>query len=368
MSTPQLRKATRVKSKLRIGLAGVSGSGKTYSALLLARGLVGSWDKVCLIDTENGSADLYSDLGDFNVITLEAPFGPERYIEAIQAAEAGGMEAIIIDSITHEWDGSGGCLEIVEQIAQASSSKNSYTAWAKVTPRHAKFVQAILQSPSHIITTVRRKQDYSMDKDSNGKTTVTKAGLKEITREGFEYELTLSFALSQNHLAEASKDRTGLFMDKPEFKITEKTGEMILAWTEGGVDPKDVAMGELRDATNSNQLLAVWNKYPRFHIDEKFKQLATDRGAEFKAEKERAKPPVEAPKAVEAPAGAETEVVDLSKEIAVDALLWLDSASVAESVEKFEVLKKHKSFLRFSNNPRFVEEMTKIEQKLKQQV
>lgn len=365
MSAPQLHKATRVKSKLRIGLAGVSGSGKTYSALLLAKGLVGSWDKVGLIDTENGSADLYSDLGDFNVITLEAPFSPERYIEAIQAAEAGGMEAIIIDSITHEWDGAGGCLEIVEQIAQASSSKNSYTAWAKVTPRHAKFVQAILQSPCHIITTVRRKQDYSMDKDSNGKTTVTKAGLKEITREGFEYELTLSFALSQNHFAEASKDRTGLFMDKPEFKITEKTGELILAWTEGGADPKDAAMEELRDAVNSDQLLAVWNKYPRFHIDEKFKQLATDRGAEFKAEKKRTQSPVESPKSVEVAVETKPETVDLTKEISVDALLWLDSASVADSVEKFEALKKHKSFLRFSNNPHFMAELVKIEQKFK---
>jgi len=237
----QLRKATRTKSKLRIGLAGTSGSGKTYSALLLASGMA-AWDKIAVIDTENGSADLYTQLGEYNVITLQAPFSPERYIEAIKTCEDAGMEVIIVDSITHEWDGKGGCLEIIEQVTKASTSKNSYTAWAKVTPRHNAFVQAILQSSAHVITTVRRKQDYSMDKNDQGKTVVTKAGLKEVTRDGFEYELTLSFALSQNHLAEASKDRTSLFMDKPEFVITAETGKLLKSWAEEGLDHLPVPM------------------------------------------------------------------------------------------------------------------------------
>jgi hypothetical protein len=236
MNTFTLRTAQKSKSKLRLGLAGTSGSGKTYSALLLAKGLVGDWTKVCIIDTENGSADLYDSLGAYNVITLRAPFDPERYIEAIRTAEDAGMEAIIVDSITHEWDGTGGCLEIVEAITKASASKNSYTAWGKVTGRHNKFIQAILQSPVHVITTVRRKQDYAMTTDSQGKTRVEKQGMKEITRADFEYELTLSFALTQNHLAEASKDRTGLFMDKPEFVITEATGQILRDWAEKGVE------------------------------------------------------------------------------------------------------------------------------------
>mgnify|MGYP000494615008 CR=1 FL=1 len=230
----QLRKAQKQKAKLRIGISGTSGSGKTYSALLLASGMT-SWKKIAVIDTENGSADLYSKLGNYNVITLKAPFSPERYIEAIHECEKENMEVIIIDSITHEWDGNGGCLELVEQVAKASSSKNSYTAWAKITPRHNAFVQSILQSSAHVITTVRRKQDYDMSKDSNGRTVVTKMGLKEVTREGFEYELTLSFNLTQNHLAEASKDRTGLFMDKPEFIISEAIGRNLQEWSEEGV-------------------------------------------------------------------------------------------------------------------------------------
>lgn len=223
----QLRKATRKKAKIRLGLSAVSGGGKTYSAILIAKGLCGDLSKVAIIDTENNSADLYAHLGDYNVLPLTAPFTPERYIEAIKACEKAGMEVIVIDSIAHEWEGKGGCLEIVEALG------GKYQDWAKVTPRHNAFIQAMLQSPVHIITTVRRKQDYEMVKDGN-KMKVEKAGLKEITREGWEYELTVNLQLNQQHLAAASKDRTGLFMDKPEFVPTEKTGEIIAQWCEQG--------------------------------------------------------------------------------------------------------------------------------------
>lgn len=120
-------------------------------------------------------------------------------------AQKAGMEVIIIDSITHEWKF---ILEKVDSITQASNSKNSYTAWGQATPQHDKFIQAILQSPCHVITTVRSKQDYDMGKNEYGKTTVTKVGMKAETREGFEYELTLSLDIDIKHNATASKDRT----------------------------------------------------------------------------------------------------------------------------------------------------------------
>ena len=223
----QLRRATRRKAKIRLGLSAVSGGGKTYSAILVAKGLCGDLSKVGVIDTENGSADLYAHLGDFNVLPLTAPFSPERYIEAIRTCEKSGMEVIIIDSISHEWDGKGGCLEIVESLG------GKYQDWAKVTPRHQAFLEAILHSPSHIITTVRRKQDYEMIKDGN-KIRIEKAGLKEITREGFEYELTINLELDTKHNAVASKDRTNLFMGKPAFVPSEKTGALIAEWCEQG--------------------------------------------------------------------------------------------------------------------------------------
>ena len=234
-----LRKAERKMAKLRIGVSAPSGGGKTMASLLIAHGLVGDWKKIALIDTENGSGELYSHLGEYNVVTLDAPYTPEVYIEAIEACEKAGMEAIIIDSATHEWDGKGGCLEIMESLG------GRYQDWAKVTPRHRKFIDAILSSPAHVITSTRRKQDYAMDKEQSGKMTVTKVGMKEVQREGFEYELTVAFDIDIRHNAKASKDRTGLFMDKPEFLITEETGVILKNWANSGKDERIEKIDEI---------------------------------------------------------------------------------------------------------------------------
>lgn len=240
-----LRKATRKKAKIRLGLSAVAGGGKTYSAILIAKGLCGDLSKVAVIDTENNSADLYAHLGDYNVLPLSAPFTPEKYVAAIKECEAAGMEVIVIDSITHEWDGIGGILEISN-----SMTGNSYTNWAKITPRHNAFINAILQSTCHIITTVRRKQDYEMTTNSNGKVVPVKIGLKEVTREGFEYELTANLEIDTAHMATASKDRTGLFMGKPSFIPSEETGEIIAEWCESGAEPDEtplqIAIGNVR--------------------------------------------------------------------------------------------------------------------------
>lgn len=231
----QLRKATRTKTKLRIGLAGVSGSGKTYSALLMASGLT-KWKKIAVIDTENGSADLYDHLGDFNVLRLESPYSPERYIEAITTCEQAGMEVIIIDSMSHEWDGKGGILDMHNSMAG-----NSFTNWGKLTPRHNRFIEKMLSSSAHVIATMRSKQDYVLQ-EKNGKQVPEKVGLKAVTRDGVDYEFTLVFDLDIKHMAESSKDRTGLFMDKPQFHISKETGELLKSWSEKGLDSIPVPM------------------------------------------------------------------------------------------------------------------------------
>lgn len=274
----QLQKATRKKAKIKLGLSAVSGGGKTYSALLIAYGLCGDWSKIAVIDTENQSASLYSHLGDYNALPLEAPYSPERYIQAIKTCEDAGMEVIIIDSITHEWDGKGGILDIANGM-----TGNSFTNWAKLTPRHQAFVDAILHSKSHILTTVRRKQDYEMTKGSDGKVKVEKAGLKEITREGFEYELTLNLELDQNHNATASKDRTGLFAGKPHFTPSVETGKIIKQWCDDGIevippiDPIAEAIAEVHLATTIDQLVAVWAKYKQFQTNPMFEKAKNDR-------------------------------------------------------------------------------------------
>ncbi|MBL7887066.1 MAG: AAA family ATPase [Flavobacterium sp.] len=252
----KLHKAQRHQVKLRLGLSGASGFGKTYSALLLAYGITNDWSKIAIIDTENGSASLYSHLGDYNVLTLDEPYTPERYIQAIETCELSEIDVIIIDSITHEWNGKGGCLEIHESLG------GKFQDWAKVSPRHQAFIDKILNSRCHIITTVRRKIDYSMDTDMSGKSKVIKHGTKEVTREGYEYELTTNFELiNDKHLVKASKDRTGLFMGFPEFIVSSETGKKLIEWCNSGISLEDVKL-EIKEADSLEALKVIYEKYP----------------------------------------------------------------------------------------------------------
>ena len=222
----KLQKAKRKNVKIKLALQGCSGSGKSYSALLIAYGLVSNWERVAVIDTENQSALLYANLGNFNMLDLTPPFSPERYIEAINVCLQAQMQVIIIDNLSMEWD------FILEAHGQLSG--NSYTNWSKFTPRHQQLIQAILQADCHIICTLRAKQDYVLN-EKNGKQVPEKVGMKPIQREGVDYEFTVVLELDIKHNATASKDRTGLFMGKPEFKITTQTGKTILDWCNEGI-------------------------------------------------------------------------------------------------------------------------------------
>ena len=261
----QLKKATRKQVKLRLNISAPSGAGKTYSALRMAYGIVGNWDKIAVIDTENRSASLYSHLGDFFTIDLTPPFSPERYIEAIKACEAGGIECCIIDSSSHEWNGAGGCIEINDTLAQTKYKGNSWSAWNETTPKHDRFVNTVLQSPMHIITCTRSKTETIQE---GGR--VKKVGMKDIQREGWEYELTVSLNLDRDsHLATPSKDRTGLFEGKIPFLITEKTGEEIKAWCETGVDESASitdAVTKLASCNTVDELSALKIELPSFVI------------------------------------------------------------------------------------------------------
>jgi len=252
----EIKKASKKEAKLRIGLSGASGFGKTYSALLMAYGMTGDWTKICVLDSENNSASLYSNMGNYNVIDLQAPYNPEKFIEAIKLAENSGMEILVIDSISSEWQGSGGCLDIHEQLG------GRWQDWAKVTPRHQSFIDAILLSKLHVITCVRRKIEYSLDTDSNGRSKVTKLGTKEQTREGFEYELTVNFEIiNENHLAKSSKDRTGMFSNKPEFVINSSTGKKLIQWSKAVNISKADLQQKVIEANNMQELTELYNTY-----------------------------------------------------------------------------------------------------------
>lgn len=217
----QLRKSSKKQAKIKLALQGPAGSGKTMSALYLAYGLCGDWSKIAVIDSENNSADLYAHLGGYNVLPLEGKYDPETYMDAIKVCEQAGMEVIIIDSISQCWDYLLDC--------HANMQGNSFTNWAKITPRQNAFVQKILQSKCHIICTMRTKQDYVLS-EKNGKMVPEKVGLKSMQRDGLDYEFTIVFDIDIKHHVTASKDRTGLFMGKPEFTVSPKVGMYILNW------------------------------------------------------------------------------------------------------------------------------------------
>lgn len=227
-----IRKAERKKAKLRLGIAAPSGAGKTFSALQMAFGLGG---KIGLIDTEHGSGDLYADLGDYDIFPITAPYTVEKYLEAIRAFEAEGYATIIIDSLSHAWAGDGGLLD--RQGKAADKSGNSWQAWRQVTPLHNQLVDAMLQSPCHIIATMRAKTEYVQEKDERtGKQVIRKIGMAPVMRDGIEYEFTVFLDLTMEHIASASKDRTRLF-DGQFFKPETKHGKDLLAWLETGIEP-----------------------------------------------------------------------------------------------------------------------------------
>lgn len=237
----EIRKAERRKAKLRLGIAAPSGAGKTYSALLMAFGLGG---KVGLIDTEHGSGDLYAHLGEYDIISIEAPYTVKKYSEAIKAFEDAGYGTIIIDSLTHAWAGDGGLLD--KQGKLADRGTNSFAAWRTITPEHNALVDSMLRSPCHIIATMRSKQDYVLETNDKGKQQPKKVGMAPVQREGLEYEFTVMLDIDMNHIANASKDRTSLF-DGQYFKITQDTGKTLLAWLEDGAEAPKFGDSEIAD-------------------------------------------------------------------------------------------------------------------------
>jgi hypothetical protein len=224
-------KAERRQAKLRLALDGPSGSGKTYSALLLAKGMGG---RIAVIDTERGSASLYSHLVDFDVCELEPPFKPQKYVDAIAEAEKAGYDIIIIDSLSHAWEGEGGILDMTE-LASKGCRGNKFAAWRETTPIHNKLVNALVESRSHIVVCLRTKTAWEVEKTDDGKSKPVKIGLKPAQREGIEYEFTIVLDLAiDGHIARASKDRTSMFDAEGPFLIKEELGVKLMAWLNSG--------------------------------------------------------------------------------------------------------------------------------------
>lgn len=235
-------KATREKAKLRLALMGVSGSGKTLSALYLAYGITGDWGKIALIDTEHGRAKFYagrSDLetGDFLYQEMQAPYSPQKYKSMVQeGAQAVGQDGVVIvDSLSHAWSQEGGVLDIKEQIAR-NPGKNSYTAWAEAGRYQNDMINSLLSVPCHVIVTMRVKMEYALEENDRGKIQPVKLGLAPIQREDTEYEFDIVMAIARDHMATVSKDTT--FLDDWSGVITPQIGEAIRDWLDHGIEPE----------------------------------------------------------------------------------------------------------------------------------
>lgn len=263
----QLRKAQRKQSYMKLGIQAPSGCGKTYSALLLAKGMIGDFSKVAVIDSEK-SADLYAHFGDYQVLTLEPPFSPKKYIQAIEVCKNANMELVIIDSLSHAW--------MYIKNYHSGMSGNSFQNWSKLKPLHQELIDTIIQTPTHFICNLRTKHDYVMT-EKNGKMVPEKKGLKAVTTDDTEYEFSVVFDLDIAHQATVSKDRTGLFAPlKVPFLITENTGKQIKDWCETGTSIEDVKQLILQ-ASNVEDLNNIYRNHKEFypHLEEAFKQRKT---------------------------------------------------------------------------------------------
>jgi len=243
------KRAVKHEAKLRLAIAGPSGSGKTYTALRLATTL-SNGKPIALLDTEHGSASKYADLFAFDVLELEPPYHPDRYVKAIEAATEAGYGVVILDSLTHAWNGEGGLLDVVDQIAKRMKTSNSFAAWKDATPVQNRLIEALLSANVHIIGTMRSKQDYVIEKDDKGRSTVRKLGMAPIQRDGFEYEFDVFLDMDIDNNAIVAKTRcpelTGRVFNKPgedmaNILVEWLGGEPVVMVKKAGSEPKKMA-------------------------------------------------------------------------------------------------------------------------------
>jgi hypothetical protein len=234
------KRATKSAAKLRLGLVGPAGSGKTMTALRIASGLGG---RIAVIDTERGSASLYSGAGglEFDVMELET-YEVERFLAAITAAVDGGYSVLVIDSLSHAWAGKGGILEFVDKAGKRNQSGGNFGAWRDATPRHNQLVDAILGAPLHVICTLRSKVEYVVE-NVGGRNTVRKVGMQPVQRDGLEYEFTLVGDVTQDHDLVVTKTRAAWLKDAVIREAGEDLGRQLAAWLADGISaPGPVAV------------------------------------------------------------------------------------------------------------------------------
>lgn len=237
-----IKPATRIGINPLIVAYSESGCGKTYSALLLARGMAGPSGKIVVADSESGRASLYADVlpGGFETFDLCAPFSPARYVEAVDAIEASGAAIGIIDSGSHEWEGPGGVLDMAGDSEQRSG-KSGLHNWKTPKFEHAKFVQRLLRLKIPLIVCLRAKYKSRQLKE-NGKTVIVKdETTSPIQAEDFIFEATAHFEILQNHSIILTKcshpSLRDCFPKDKTTPITPEHGQKLAAWCNAAGKP-----------------------------------------------------------------------------------------------------------------------------------
>lgn len=218
-------KATKKQAKLRLALFGVSGSGKTYSALRIAKGLGGN---IAVIDTENHTACKYSDRFDFDVCECE-----KASINNLMTllSDASEYDVLIIDSLTHAWDE---LLDEVNRIAKTKFGGNSWSAWSEGTPKQRAFIKALLDFKGHLIVTMRSETTWEVQENDKGKKVPVRIGTAPKQGKSIEYEFDMLINLSQDHTAHILKDRTGKYQDECLELLDENLGKELGEWLSVG--------------------------------------------------------------------------------------------------------------------------------------
>lgn len=246
------KKAKREQIYAKVALIGPSGSGKSYSALRLATGMVKSMNdgsEIYYIDTEGGRGKYYAAEFEYNYMEIREPYTTEKYISAINdAVESGNCGVLIVDSTSHAWSGKGGILE-----QHSKMPGNSYTNWATLTPKYNRLVDTILTSKTHLIATIRGKDEYVIE-EKDGKKVPKKVGVGGEIRQNFEFEMTLTFNIDQgNHVASVSKDNTHLFEGRYDI-LTEEDGKKLHRWANEGIVPVPVVEYKTKEEIGNEQL------------------------------------------------------------------------------------------------------------------
>lgn len=245
--------AKRTQSKLRMSIDGPAGSGKTYTALRFAHALakhLNHGGKIAFIDTEHGSASKY--VGDspdgipfgFDVVELNN-FSPDRYTEAINAAGKMKYSVLVVDSLSHAWEGQGGALEMKMKAGEG------WNAWRNVTPIHNRMIDSMLQSSCHIITTMRSRMEYVQEQDNRGKTVIRKVGMSPVQRPGMEYEFDILCDMDWAHILTVSKSRCSAVADMQVEKPGAEFMRPVIDWlTSGDYVPVTAPKLTLNDLTD----------------------------------------------------------------------------------------------------------------------